>query len=74
MVIGASTGGFGTVRSQLHLKQVLTAMGAYMVPYIEVLISHAKEAFDENDKLKDSEAQDRLEALVQKSIDLAKKI
>ena len=45
-VIGASTGMLGTARAQLQARQVLTHIGALVLPKPEVLIPRAAEAFD----------------------------
>jgi chromate reductase, NAD(P)H dehydrogenase (quinone) len=47
-IIGASTGHFGTVRAQLHLRQVLTHIGALPMGKPEVLVSRAEKAFDDH--------------------------
>ena len=55
LVIGASYYEQGSGRAQLDLKQILEAPGvnAYTMPGNEFLLSHAREAFDENSRLKD---------------------
>ena len=45
-VMGASTGAFGTARAQLQLRQVLTHLGALVLPKPEVMVARAAEAFD----------------------------
>ncbi len=44
-IIGASTGNFGTLRAQLHLRQILTHVGALTLAKPEVLVARAREAF-----------------------------
>lgn len=55
LVIGASYYEQGSGRAQLDLKQILEAPGvnAYTMPGNEFLLSYAREAFDENGRLKD---------------------
>lgn len=55
MIIGASYYDQGTSRAQLHLRNILDAPGvnAYVLPGNEFLLGKAKEAFDENDAIKD---------------------
>ncbi len=55
LVIGASYYEQGSGRAQLDLKQILEAPGvnAYTMPGNEFLLSYAREAFDENSRLKD---------------------
>lgn len=43
-LMGASPGGFGAVRSLLHLREVFTALGAWVLP-AQVTISRADSAF-----------------------------
>lgn len=55
LVIGASYYEQGSGRAQLDLKQILEAprVNAYTMPGNEFLLSYAREAFDENSRLKD---------------------
>ena len=55
MIVGASWYDQGTSRAQLHLRQILEApgVGAYVFPGNEFLLGEAKEAFDENNNIKD---------------------
>jgi chromate reductase, NAD(P)H dehydrogenase (quinone) len=55
-MMGASTGNFGTVRAQLHLRQVLTHIGALSLGKPEVLVARAEQAFDAQGKLVDEMA------------------
>jgi chromate reductase, NAD(P)H dehydrogenase (quinone) len=67
-IMGASTGNFGTVRAQLHLRQVLTHVGALPLGKPEVLVARTEQAFDAEGRLVDAAArgflQDQLAALV----------
>lgn len=74
VMLGASTGGFGTVRSQIHLRQVLMALGAYIIPIPEIYISKAEEAFNEDGSLKDETTTENIKTLVHTGIDLARKL
>lgn len=74
MLTGASTGGFGTVRAQLHLREVLFAMGATITPLPEIYINHAKEKFSEDGSITDTKLQEELKELLQNSIELANKL
>ncbi|HKI97056.1 MAG TPA: NAD(P)H-dependent oxidoreductase [bacterium] len=62
-LMGASTGGFGAVRSLQHLRQVLMARGAWIVPAL-VTVSNAEQAFDADGQLKDAALVKQLEGLV----------
>lgn len=55
-IIGASTGNFGTVRAQLHLRQILTHVGALTLPKPEVLVARAETAFNQHGSLADETA------------------
>ena len=63
-IMGASPGNFGTVRAQLHLRQVLTHVGALTVPKPEVLIARADKAFDAEGRLMDEAARGFLRDLL----------
>lgn len=55
MIVGASYYDQGSSRAQLHLRQILDAPGvnAMVFPGNEFLLGKVKEAFDENEELKD---------------------
>jgi NAD(P)H-dependent FMN reductase len=58
-LLGASTGGFGTVRSQLALRQILLIVqGAGYPPGLH--ISGAAKLFDEQGRLTDEETRQNL--------------
>ena len=49
--VGASPGGFGTIRSQTHLRQVLQFAGAVVMPKPEVYLSRAAALFGDDGEL-----------------------
>jgi chromate reductase len=55
-IMGASTGNFGTLRAQLHLRQILTHIGALPLGKPEVLVAHAEQVFNAEGKLIDPTA------------------
>lgn len=55
-IMGASLGNFGTLRAQLHLRQVLTHIGALPLGKPEVLVARADQVFDAELKLADDVA------------------
>lgn len=59
-IIGASTGRFGTVRSQMHLRQVLFAVGLHVMNSPEIMVSQAAEKFDVEGKLIDERTNESL--------------
>ncbi len=63
-IMGASTGNFGTVRAQLHLRQVLTHVGVLTVPKPEVLVARADKVFDADGRLTDDAARGFLRDLL----------
>jgi chromate reductase len=52
-IMGASTGNFGTLRAQLHLRQILTHIGALPLGKPEVLVARAEKVFNAAGKLAD---------------------
>jgi chromate reductase, NAD(P)H dehydrogenase (quinone) len=71
-IFGASSGLFGTVRGQFHLRQILAALNVFLVPQPQVFIRSAREAFDQDGSLKDKRVQDQLKTLINKTLHLAK--
>lgn len=63
-IMGASTGNFGTVRSQLHLRQVLTHVGALPLGKPEVLVARAEQTFNTEGRLVDAAARGFLRDLL----------
>ena len=59
-IIGASTGIGGTIRSQLHLRQVALFVNMYDMKKPEVLVTRAQEKFDEELQLIDEPLKDHL--------------
>jgi chromate reductase, NAD(P)H dehydrogenase (quinone) len=63
-ICGASSGHFGTVRMQPHLRQTLTALGVWLSP-TSMMLPKAEQAFDEEGKLKDPGQQKELAGVVE---------
>jgi chromate reductase len=63
-IMGASTGNFGTLRAQLHLRQILTHVGALPLGKPEVLVGRAEQAFDVDGNLVDEVARGFLRDLL----------
>lgn len=63
-IMGASTGNFGTLRAQLHLRQILVHIGALPLGKPEVLVAHAERAFDSDGRLVDETARSFLRELL----------
>jgi chromate reductase, NAD(P)H dehydrogenase (quinone) len=69
-MMGASTSGFGTVRAQMHLREVFTTLGMYLIPNA-LLLSRAQDAFDERGELKDERKLKIAQSVVNDLIDKA---
>ena len=63
-LMGASPGGFGTVRSQLALRQVFVFTKSYVLLEPEVHVSAAQEKFDADGNLTDDRTRENVRALV----------
>ncbi len=61
-IVGASSGRFGTVRGQQHLRLVLFSVGALVLGRPEILVGYAASAFDPQGRLLDP----RLDELINK--------
>ncbi|APZ49947.1 NADPH-dependent FMN reductase [Jeotgalibaca sp. PTS2502] len=70
MIVGASYYDQGSSRAQLHLRQILDAPGvnAMVLPGNEFLLGKVKEAFDENDNLKDARTVQFLKGTLEKFV------
>jgi chromate reductase len=64
-IIGATTGNFGTVRAQLHLRQVLAYMNADVVLKPEVLVARVKEKVAPDGTIADEVARELLRQLLE---------
>ncbi len=73
-IMGASPGGFGTVRAQLHLRQIMVELDTWVVPKPLVHVSKAHEAFDERGALKDEKTTQALQALIARFLAAASKL
>lgn len=73
-IIGASTGNFGTVRSQLQLRQILTHIGALPLGKPEVLVARAEKAFDSEGRLVDETVNGFLKDLLTALMNWSKKV
>lgn len=70
LIVGASWYDQGTSRAQLHLRQILEApgVGAFVFPGNEFLLGDAKEAFDENNDIKDAGTVSFLQTTLEKFV------
>jgi chromate reductase len=63
-VVGASTGGFGTVWAQADLRRILGRIGARVVD-LELPVAHAQTRFDASGRLIDYDLQEALGEVVE---------
>jgi len=63
-IMGASRSVFGTVRSQLHLRQVLIAADANVIQRPEIYIRRAQTVIDEHGNLSDDYAREKIQSLL----------
>jgi chromate reductase len=59
-IMGVSTGGFGTVRAQLSLRQTLLSTESLVMLKPELLVANAAKCFDEEKKLTDAAMRERM--------------
>jgi chromate reductase len=70
-IFGASNGLVGTLRSQIHLRQVLAALNVELVPQPQVFIRSAREAFLPDGSLVDKKIEQQLHRLMEATLTLA---
>jgi chromate reductase len=74
-LMGASGGMFGTARSQLAMRQVLSsAIEAYTMVKPELLIAQAGQKFDSDGNLTDDDIRERLAALIEALVDWSNRL
>ena len=69
----ASPGGLGGLRGLVHVRSILSNIGAFVLPD-QVAIGNAFEAFDETGKLKDVTLSQRVDVLAQKAVRTAERV
>jgi chromate reductase len=73
-LMGASPGGFWTVRSQLALRQVFLFTKSYVLPEPEVHVSTAAEKFDAESNLTDDRTRENIRTLVAALVEWARSL
>jgi chromate reductase len=73
-LMGASPGGFGTVRSQLALRQMFLFTKSLVLPEPELYVSTAHEKFDRGGNLTDEETRRRIRALLDALVAWARRV
>lgn len=72
-LLGASPGPFGAARSLIHLRAILSHIGAIVLPY-QATLPNASEAFGQDGKPKDPKQQARIEAVSKKLVEFLKRL
>lgn len=72
-VVGASPGPFGAIRSLTLVRQLLTHLGAYVVP-VQCILPHAEQAFDAAGHLTNPKTQTAATALARALVDTCRKL
>jgi chromate reductase len=62
--MGAAVGRSGTMRAQLHLRQIAVAMGMPVLPEPEVYITYATDKFNQLGELTDQTSREQVEELL----------
>lgn len=68
-IASASIERAGTVRAQMHLRQVFLSMGSIPIPEPEVYVTFAEDKFNNLGELTDQTARDSVKRLVEKMAD-----
>jgi chromate reductase len=70
-IFGASKGLFGTLRAQLHLRQILASLNVELVPQPQVFIRSARSAFLPDGSFVDQKIKQQLRQLIEATLLLA---
>ncbi len=73
-IMSASTGMIGGARAQMHLKQIISYLNMHLVNKPEVLVTFARQKFDENGALKDEAAKGFMRELIQNLVTWTRKL
>jgi len=76
MIVGASTGALGTVKAQIHLRQILNSGGvaALVLPRNEVFIGNIQDKMDGEGNLTEESTIQFLDSVVESFIEWAEKV
>ena len=64
-ILGASVGRSGTMRAQLHLRQIFVHIGAIVIPEPEVFVTFAPDKFNQLGELTDQTSRDLIRRLLE---------
>lgn len=72
IIAGVSSGVYGTVRMQPHLRQVLAHLNVILAPDPQITIGPATERFNADGSLKDDKTRTYIKTLIEKSLQLVR--
>ncbi len=64
-IVGASSGPRGSVRAQLHLRQIMVDLNLHPINQPQLLLARAQDAFDRDLRLKDQTYRETLKTVLQ---------
>lgn len=64
-IMGASDGGFGTIRAQMHLRQIFVTLNSFVMNRPQVHIRDADKKFDEKGNLLDEEDKEKIKKFME---------
>src|SRR5215213_9188151 len=73
-LIGASPGGFGTVRAQLALRQVFLFTESFVMLKPELYVNQATAKFDVDGNLTDNDVRERLRGVLDELVAWARRV
>ncbi|MCF8565061.1 NAD(P)H-dependent oxidoreductase [Alicyclobacillus tolerans] len=73
-IIGGTTGMFGAVNAQMHLRHILSLLNMYVIPQPLVLVSQIQNKLDAQGHLTDATAQQFLQQHLDRLVQAAKRI
>ncbi len=72
-IVSASPGAFGGIRSQTHVRSLLTHLGCHVVP-VQCILPHADKAFTPEGALSASRAHDSVRALATALVETTRRL
>jgi len=72
-IFGVSSGSLGTLRSQLHLRDILAQLDVLVLPQPQILIKFGEEAFKPDGTFRDPQTEELLTELLRKTLNLVEK-
>ncbi len=69
VILGASSGMFGTARAQIQMRLLMQYLNAYAMPRPEFLLGMSAEKFDSEGNLKDEKSRELLEKFMKAAVE-----